>query len=562
MAHLQRVSMWSALIMVIGALAAGCADPLEMVRRDAALVSDLGADASDASADQVNSHDVMDAGDEPALTDVPKLEAGEDGDVVPAPDGDVADGGGDVSPDMSDVVQDDGARTDVVGEMLVDASSDADVSSPCPTPGEVTCSGRCTVILTDPNNCGACGRICSIPNGTAGCAAGACTVAACNTGFGDCDGNPANGCEVDLGTSASHCGACNNACTPLAPLCSTSRCSNGCTGMGETLCGSPARCVNMQTDPNNCGACERACAPRSNASMTCAAGSCRYACNRGFHDCAGVCASDTHVTSCGVSCAPCVTPPNAVATCVTGGCGFTCHIGFADCDGVAANGCEANLRESAAHCGRCAAACAPGATCSMGGVCTGLTLTPTFSSRYLLEERGAAGGAVTWMGFREFSTAQYAADGTLTIQSSQGPDFAWPIGRVGMVFTVPATSRIVSASLELQGTNGVYANVSRADVHVVAFRPAMPFSSAENYALSHWGMRTSFGARPLADIRAGSARIDFNADGLTFLTPGGDLGLGLVTNLDREDRQPTIPGATGTNIVPTSLRLRVDYVPR
>ena len=35
----------------------------------------------------------------------------------------------------------------------------------------------------------------------------------CATGFADCDGDPANGCEVDASTSTAHCGGCGRACS-------------------------------------------------------------------------------------------------------------------------------------------------------------------------------------------------------------------------------------------------------------------------------------------------------------------------------------------------------------
>lgn len=57
------------------------------------------------------------------------------------------------------------------------------------------------------------GRAGSLPNATPARAAGACTVAACATGCGDCDGAPADGCETDVRSAASHCGACGRACT-------------------------------------------------------------------------------------------------------------------------------------------------------------------------------------------------------------------------------------------------------------------------------------------------------------------------------------------------------------
>jgi hypothetical protein len=40
----------------------------------------------------------------------------------------------------------------------------------------------------------------------------------CSSGFGDCDGNPSNGCEVDL-TTPSACGACGNVCNGATQDC-------------------------------------------------------------------------------------------------------------------------------------------------------------------------------------------------------------------------------------------------------------------------------------------------------------------------------------------------------
>jgi len=53
----------------------------------------------------------------------------------------------------------------------------------------------------------------SIPNGSPVCSGGTCQVGFCNAGFGDCDGSNANGCEISLLTSNSHCGSCGNWCT-------------------------------------------------------------------------------------------------------------------------------------------------------------------------------------------------------------------------------------------------------------------------------------------------------------------------------------------------------------
>lgn len=53
----------------------------------------------------------------------------------------------------------------------------------------------------------------AVQNGSGACQANACGIGACNTGFGNCDGIVANGCERNLNTAIEHCGACNNTCS-------------------------------------------------------------------------------------------------------------------------------------------------------------------------------------------------------------------------------------------------------------------------------------------------------------------------------------------------------------
>jgi hypothetical protein len=159
---------------------------------------------------------------------------------------------------------------------------------------------------TLPAHCGACGRSCINPHGTTSCVAGDC-VPTCATDYGDCDGDPTNGCETDLRASAAHCGGCGLVCRnphgttscedrACAPFCDTGfdDCDgdkrNGCeTDLGATLA--------------HCGACGVKC-ENQNGSTSCEGSQCRPVCTPGFHDCNGNlrdgCEADLSlVTQCG-----------------------------------------------------------------------------------------------------------------------------------------------------------------------------------------------------------------------------------------------------------------------
>jgi hypothetical protein len=84
-------------------------------------------------------------------------------------------------------------------------------SSSCPN-GQVFCGGVCTNLSTDVNNCGQCDRHCAAPNATVACTNGGCVIVACNSGFANCDGQAANGCEVNTNSDVNNCGTCGNKC--------------------------------------------------------------------------------------------------------------------------------------------------------------------------------------------------------------------------------------------------------------------------------------------------------------------------------------------------------------
>jgi hypothetical protein len=234
--------------------------------------------------------------------------------------------------------------------------------------GNVT-NGCETNLQSSTTHCGACGMACQGANATGACMAGRC-VLTCSAGFADCDGMAANGCEVELNTSTAHCGRCGMTC-PTAmnamPTCTRGACGSVCLAGYEECNGVRADgCeVNLLTAAENCGRCSNVCPGYANATSSCEAGVCRPACAMGFGNCdanvANGCETDVRVnpSHCGVCGRVCPAGANAQTVCTAGVCGLNCNTGFGDCDVNAANGCEANLSTSTTHCGACGRACVP-----------------------------------------------------------------------------------------------------------------------------------------------------------------------------------------------------------
>jgi hypothetical protein len=89
---------------------------------------------------------------------------------------------------------------------------------PVCTAGHDDCDGQatngCEADLTlDPANCGTCGKSCpAAPNSNATCLASTCGLGACKNGFGDCNLDPSDGCEVDFSADGVNCGGCGIDC--------------------------------------------------------------------------------------------------------------------------------------------------------------------------------------------------------------------------------------------------------------------------------------------------------------------------------------------------------------
>jgi len=101
------------------------------------------------------------------------------------------------------------------------------VRLPCLLPGTL-CSGTCTNLQTDEDNCGSCGNVC--PAG-ASCSGGTC---ACPAGYY----------------------LFNNVCRPEVVV-PSSAVKNVLCASPTTLC--DGTCTNLQTDKDNCGSCGNTC---------------------------------------------------------------------------------------------------------------------------------------------------------------------------------------------------------------------------------------------------------------------------------------------------------------
>ena len=124
----------------------------------------------------------------------------------------------------------------------------------CPT-GQTLCGTACVNLVTDSRNCGRCGTVCpTVANGAAVCIQGVCGFN-CSPGWGNCDGNRANGCEVSLNTDSRNCGRCGTVCSAGAT------CGNGiCVEASAT-----GTRIHLQVEHKSCGRCGADCA----AGQTC-----------------------------------------------------------------------------------------------------------------------------------------------------------------------------------------------------------------------------------------------------------------------------------------------------
>ncbi|MFO0623874.1 MAG: hypothetical protein U0745_20980 [Polyangia bacterium] len=296
----------------------------------------------------------------------------------------------------------DGCETNVLG----DVNNCGSCGYKCATPavGEATCeNGVCGVTTCsarykdcngntadscetdtnrDANNCGGCGNVCGGGANAVGvCVQGKCQLS-CQGLYLDCDGDAANGCEVNGASDLANCGNCGNACTKVGattPACSAGSCtSTVCTGAYRTCKAGPVNGCETDTATNagNCGTCGKVCGAVANGVAGCAASNCGIAsCNANFDNCDGVLANgceintSTNIAHCGGCGKACPAYANAVAQCKTSACSMgACNAGYLDCNMNSTDGCEKNGNNDNNNCGQCGKVCASPQFCS-GGNC-------------------------------------------------------------------------------------------------------------------------------------------------------------------------------------------------
>lgn len=103
------------------------------------------------------------------------------------------------------------------------------------TPGFADCNNNiadgCETQLGTPTNCSSCGNVCAAPFATTTCVSGTCTIVACASGFDNCDGNFANGCELQHSLAVNTCATATN----LGSMCGDTSCGTFCSGGGSII---------------------------------------------------------------------------------------------------------------------------------------------------------------------------------------------------------------------------------------------------------------------------------------------------------------------------------------
>jgi hypothetical protein len=253
--------------------------------------------------------------------------------------------------------------------------------------------GCTTNTQNDPKNCGGCGSTCP---GLETCENGMCGLV-CPKGYADCNHDPSDGCETQLGTNknCNFCGdTCNlpnsqSQCQMMMPtnVCNLLGCDAGfanCDMIAMNGCE-----TNTNTNANNCGSCGNQCPYGPHSTAICTNGGCGLVCDAGYADCNNNPTDGCEVNidngdpnNCGMCGKQCSTN-HATETCTAGLCAIvTCQSGWADCDKSASDGCEVNTQQGDPNnCGTCGTICTTqnGTPACSQGMCAVGSCNPGFA---------------------------------------------------------------------------------------------------------------------------------------------------------------------------------------
>jgi hypothetical protein len=216
-----------------------------------------------------------------------------------------------------------------------------------PTPPSFYCAPRDFGHSCDQAECDPC----VVKHAHPGCSGGVCGVGTCVAGWGDCNQNSVDGCEMDL-TTPTNCGACGHACAS-GEKCLDGACAPACN-LTQTDCN--GACTDLATSAQHCGACTNVC------DADCVRGVCSpfVNCPAGQTACDGVCVDlSTDPSNCG-ACGHVCAGVSSGATCSNGACA-PCPNGLTACDSRCLN-----LKSDLSACGACGQTCLKacwGATC-------------------------------------------------------------------------------------------------------------------------------------------------------------------------------------------------------
>ncbi len=295
-----------------------------------------------------------------------------------------------------------------------------------------------TSITFNDEDCGGCGVACETGVGTrrntCGGESGTTCVPQCAADYGDCDGNPTNGCESSLLTDDQHCGACDNECEDVHGVnsCRYGICAPDCDKGYQSCDDNPSNgCEQSTRTLTHCGACDDDCSAEGGGVAACsAAGECSVTCSGNYRSCndedsardgceTNIMTSANHCGGCGQSCAG---TNVATRACSGGTCAPTCESGYCRAANPA-NGCTVPLGtpDNCASCGDSCSAPTPFCRSDGGSHCDHLDIEVVNSDTGLSNAWGNGGQRIVNLAHQLESSAGSYRMIAIAVGSNTGP---------------------------------------------------------------------------------------------------------------------------------------------